>query len=36
MTVKMSKVRTPLMAWNWRVVEKVAYVLHANVMQHLD
>ena len=33
---KMSRIRTPLMAKNWRAVEKVVYVLHANMMQHLD
>ena len=33
---KMSKIRTPLMALNWRAVEKVIYVLHADMMQHLD
>ena len=34
---KMSKVRTPLMALNWRAVEKKAMcVLHANMMQYLD
>ena len=33
---KMSRFRTPLMGKNWRAVEKVVYVLHANMMQHLD
>ena len=33
---KMSRIRTPLMAMNWRAVEKVVYVFHANMMQHLD
>ena len=33
---KMSRIMTPLMAKNWRAVEKVVYVFHANMMQHLD
>ena len=33
---KMSRIRTPLKAKNWRAVEKVVYVLLANMMQHLD
>ena len=33
---KMSKIRTPLMALNWRAVAKVINVLHADMMQHLD